>query len=351
MKSYDPLVIMVDSRRLNNFNDLDKANYNELSCIINSSYCFKHNYAFKYLRINSYLNNWFDSGNGINSYSYHHKETRSSSWCKLLAIAQEMNLKYDYIIYIDSDCIFKNHNIKLDSYIEKLKISKKEILMFADKPYHNDLPTAGFIIIKNNKEALKVINSWWNNKSNFGYKHPFEQHSLQDFYNKKNINITSKILLLNEWQFKLESKDQFLIHLNSEDDYLRIPFFKYFVKHNKILHNPKFKNYLDAKLFCNDLPAKKLSLLLSNDKHNLTDTFIIYYMHFIFIPIYLFFYEFILHFIKKIFYYLYPFNRKLDSKLHVINLVNNKIIDWKNYIKKKKRDKDDLIKTLDVLKE
>ena len=123
------LVIMVDSRGLDNINNFNKAIYNELSCLINYSFCLKYNYSFKYYKIKGIKKNLFHHKSAISAYCYESLETRSNPWCKLLAVYKELSSSYDYIVYIDSDCVFLNHKISLNNYINKLDIKLKKVVI------------------------------------------------------------------------------------------------------------------------------------------------------------------------------------------------------------------------------
>ena len=83
--------------------------YSELSENINRKYCEKNNYDFKVVK-------------NIDV------EGRALQWCKVKVVSENMK-DYNYVIWIDSDAIFHNHNIQLESFINK---SNKDILVCDD---------------------------------------------------------------------------------------------------------------------------------------------------------------------------------------------------------------------------
>ena len=94
-------VFMSDNRLLSN--DINNANYNSLTASINYEYCKKYNYNFLYYR--PYL----DNKEIIDLYNCpdpNSSELRHAAWSKLLSTQLALQLDYDYIVYIDSDCIF-----------------------------------------------------------------------------------------------------------------------------------------------------------------------------------------------------------------------------------------------------
>lgn len=50
------------------------------------------------------------------------KQLRHSSWSKLIMILEKIK-DYEYIVYIDSDCIFKNFEISLEDIINKYNVN------------------------------------------------------------------------------------------------------------------------------------------------------------------------------------------------------------------------------------
>lgn len=229
------LVFMSDNRVLEN--SYDAADYNSLVASINYEYCKKHGYDFIYYR--PYLNNV----NIIELYNCldpNSGKPRHSAWSKILSTKKALNLNYDYVVYIDSDCIFKNHEKTLESFIEPYL--NYDILFLNDKPYSFDRPCSGFYICKVSSHSRKFINAWYNIRiPENNIRHPWEQAALYKIYNYYNIKI------IDDWMFK-EKPGQLLRHIGSDVKETRIPYFKLFIKNN---HIPFSKNIisLDSREF------------------------------------------------------------------------------------------------------
>lgn len=216
---------MSDNRVLNN--NFDNASYESLAACINKKYCDKNGYDFMYYR--PYLKN-SQSIELYNCLDPNTGEKRHASWSKLLSTKLALELKYDYVVYIDSDCIFKDFNMRLEKFI--IGNHDKSIIFFNDKPWSKDNPCAGFYICKNCTETTKIIIEWFNNSS-FTAKnieHPWEQTALHSTYKVLNIAI------VDEWMFE-EVNGQFLRHIGSSEDKAlnnRRTYFKEYITKNKL---------------------------------------------------------------------------------------------------------------------
>ena len=223
------VAITSDNRSLN----FKKKTYLELSYIINSNYFKKNNIKFYFVKLKSFLprgNLTFK--NSINSYSTKCLSPRAPSWSKLLAIIKVLKLKYDYIIYMDSDCIINNHEVQLKNIINQ--IGKKKFLFYSDSPWNKKLPNCGFIIIKNSEYSKKFLEKWWNSFSLNAVSHPYEQKWFQNFWLKKRHEVKTNFKLIEKTICRLKSKKQFIFHVTSDLHKKREVFFENFIKKNKI---------------------------------------------------------------------------------------------------------------------
>jgi hypothetical protein len=149
------LVFMSDNRKLNK--DPETTQYHSLVAYINKAYCNVHGYDFLYIR--PYYK--YPEENNLYVCRDRIGNLRHVSWAKLL-VAQHCNtLGYDYIVYIDSDCIFKNFNISLESIINDTAHHGVNIIYASNLPWHK-LPCAGFFIVKVNDETKRFIENWYN---------------------------------------------------------------------------------------------------------------------------------------------------------------------------------------------
>jgi len=210
------LVFMSDNRKLDK--DKKDANYNSLAACINYQYCKRYNYNFLYYR--PYLNDKDE----IKLYNCNNPKTndlRHASWSKLLSTSLALQLPYDYVVYIDSDCIFKDFNKSLDSFIQPYL--DKDIIFLNNKPWGHYLPCAGFYICKVNTNTKQFLLDWYNvNIPEKDIDHPWEQDALWQIYTNYNIAI------VDSWMFK-EHNGQFLRHVSTAEKDNRIPYFSSFI--------------------------------------------------------------------------------------------------------------------------
>jgi len=215
---------MSDNRLLSN--NIENAQYNSITAAINYEYSKKYNYDFIYYR--PYLN---DKEN-INLYNCpdpNSSELRHAAWSKLLSTQLALQLDYDYVVYIDSDCIFKNFEISLEEFIAPY--SDKNIITVFNYPW-NYKPCTGFYICKVNDITRQNIKDWYNiNLPNKNKKHAWEQDGfwlLYPNFNIENVNIITF----------LESENQFLRHLYSYSNTAeyRKSYFINYLNNNSILY-------------------------------------------------------------------------------------------------------------------
>jgi FkbM family methyltransferase len=146
-------VIMSDNRALDH--TLEKANYWSLVAYINKQYCDRFGYDFSYIQpyykdpTSTSLHSCIDVHTGIK---------RHSSWAKLLTLRDGLQ-SYDYVVYIDSDCVFKNFDVSIEDIIQKYPDSP--FIFQSNLPWHNTLPCAGFFICKNTPKVKEYLHTWY----------------------------------------------------------------------------------------------------------------------------------------------------------------------------------------------
>ena len=213
------LVCMSDNRRLRG--DLETADYNSLAAAINASYCKAQGYDFCYYR--PYLNDRAEEPlfNCLDAAG----RQRHASWSKLLSMQKALVLQdYDYVVYIDSDCIFKDWSQRLEDMIRPHASS--DILVTTDAPFHPGFPCAGFFILKVGSVSRQFLQDWYGvdmprrNKGRY-----WEQSALWSFF-KTRPELT---LIDNCNFFKEGGPDQCLRHIASFQKALRIPYFRDFI--------------------------------------------------------------------------------------------------------------------------
>jgi len=229
------LVLMNDNRELED--NFEKADYWSYAAYINKQYCDKFGYDFKY--INPYYK---ENTKDINTcIDMNTKEMRHASWSKIIVIQSLIN-KYDYVVYVDSDCCFLDFNKSVDSIINKYEDNNK-IIFSSNYPWNSHLPCAGFFIIKNTIENIKFLDTWYrypvpeNNSDEWkktlelamkrcGYSWSPGKHWEQDVLwtlianNKTSVNIMEDEISL------VDSDNQYIRHICSVNDSERYNYFK-----------------------------------------------------------------------------------------------------------------------------
>lgn len=217
---------MSDNRKLNS--DYSSCDYNSLASVINYNYCLVNKYDFKY---------FIPHNNGdysINNCKSPSGKVRHSAWAKLLSTIKCLTefKEYDYILYIDSDCIFNNPNKKIEYHFSELKslnnntVWGSNVIFLNDKPFHPKEPCSGFFILKNNQESYNIFKDWYSTEipedERFNTKHCWEQFSLYRIFSK----YKEKFVVLDDDTFEDVSPTQFLRHIGSHEKNKRIEFFK-----------------------------------------------------------------------------------------------------------------------------
>jgi len=216
------LVFMSDNRPLNA--TIETADYNSLAACINYAYCARHGYDFIYYRPylddprQRILHNCIDPNTG---------EQRHAAWSKVLSAQKALQLPYTHIIYVDSDCIFKDFNQTLDDFIENY--ADKDVIFLNDKPFAPDRPNSGVFICKNNSVSAHFLATWYNcNSPVHNRGHPWEQGALWTFYHDY-----PSVGIIDSWMF-VEEEGQFFRHIYHGEGSLRIPYFRKFIENNSI---------------------------------------------------------------------------------------------------------------------
>jgi len=205
-------VIMSDNRVLTH----NKTYYSN-AAVINYTYAKKNGYDFLYYT--PALPSNMNTDKNVNCYNSLLNQYRAPSWSKLLSIWDILQLDYDTIVYIDSDCIFIDHSINIDTYINNAKYikgtSNSEIIFLVDKPTRDDYPCAGFIILKKNDNVKNAIKKWWNfNIPEHNTIWTYEQAALDKMINEKDKCIIPYLAIIDDLMF-LQKDGQFIRHVTN----------------------------------------------------------------------------------------------------------------------------------------
>jgi hypothetical protein len=257
------IAIITSDNRDVKFNN-KKNNYVELSALINLNYAIRNKCDFFFFKIIDDFNiNYLNKKETLTSYSRLARSCKAASWVKLLTIYSALNLNYEYIIYLDSDCIFNNQKITINQIIRLLK--KKQMLFYSDKPWNVDLPNCGFILLKNSYFNKRFIKKWWQTFSLKNLTHPYEQFWLQKFWLNNSKLVKKKIILLPDEICRLKNNKQFIFHMTSDFGKKRGYFFNNYTYKNKLNINFLKKKIKSKIVFFNpEIVDEKISKRLLN---------------------------------------------------------------------------------------
>lgn len=127
----------------------------------NLVYCKKHGYAWKSI--------WCTSN------------VRAIGWAKVAATHHLFRLDFQWLVYLDSDVMFTNKNVSLESIIECARESSgkdAEIIFSADMG--GRLFNAGFIMIRRSEKTKLLLERWWDTGTTYGLRNTlfYEQGTL-----------------------------------------------------------------------------------------------------------------------------------------------------------------------------
>ena len=87
--------------------------YPSLAYEINRIFCERRSWDFRYERYQLPSRPW----GRLSAFAHKARQHRAASWVKLLAVLKVLDLGYDFVVWIDSDCIFYDHEANLDSIL------------------------------------------------------------------------------------------------------------------------------------------------------------------------------------------------------------------------------------------
>ena len=249
------LVHMSDNRPIKNYSKIDDASYNGLAAVINYEYCKKYGYDFKYYV--PFLHK-LEPLNLHNCLDPNNDQPRHASWSKLLAtqLALDSEENYDYIVYLDSDCIVKNFDISLESIIYGNE--NKNLIFFWDRPCTMNEPNAGVYICKNNFNTKLMIEKWYN--VNIPYQNInriWEQSALWKVYKGWQASDPNNVVILENINM-VEKENQYLRHITTGESHHRVTYFRDIIERNKINYTENLENITEKQFDTNLLYSKKI---------------------------------------------------------------------------------------------
>ena len=147
-----------------------------------------------------------------------HGTQRSPPWCKLLAVwlALRSRPHTDYIVFIDSDAVFRRTNAStISRHVEKLSsdLAGDAVIGFLWNPPTHGLPSTGYFFLKRSQDLLKFLWLWWNtDERSLDLSFPWEQGALNVLLEKDEW-VRRSMLLLYERQYALPTSPSASKHI------------------------------------------------------------------------------------------------------------------------------------------
>lgn len=159
------------------------AEYAHLASMVNYIYASKHGYNFfvhRCPRPNDLSKDWmWDMKNEKNEYLL--------VWSKPTIVRQYLKY-FDYVMFIDSDAVFIDHNKTIEDFINQYMTPDVHVLWSEDcldKNYCYDKNTgnAGVMLFRNSQKTMEILDAWYSAPENglckeWKYNHPREQKCL-----------------------------------------------------------------------------------------------------------------------------------------------------------------------------
>ena len=185
---------------------------------INFEYCKKYGYDFTYYC--PYLKDK-QATTLYNCIDPNTMEKRHAAWSKLLSTQLALTRSYDYIVYIDSDCIFRDFSISLEQFLAPYL--DRDFVFTNDQPHNPMKPNTGFFACKVNERTKQNIRDWYNcNTPEHNTHHAYEQDGLWKILH------TFSMHLVDMWVFY--ETCSFLYHICSFANDERLPYFSKFIE-------------------------------------------------------------------------------------------------------------------------
>jgi hypothetical protein len=140
-----------------------KCDYGDFASINHHEYSNKHGYSYvkKIVNNDDYLD-W------------------QPTWIKIDVIKTYLPI-FEYLVWIDSDAVFYNQDIKIEDFIEEdvdLIIPKLEMDRLSGNVWTHT--TTGFMIWKNTEWSRNLLNELWNQPNNYRFDFFHEQSRLDE---------------------------------------------------------------------------------------------------------------------------------------------------------------------------
>jgi hypothetical protein len=195
-----------------------RRSYPSLAYEINRRFCADRGWDFRYEQYRLPRRPW----GKLSAYSTAARQHRGASWVKILAILRALDLGYELVIWIDSDCIFYRHDADWSDFLDLFRRPDLQFAAWVDRPYHLDQPCCGFFALRNSQRARSMLETIWGTPAESATRHPYEQ---DEFVRFLKAHPPSWHHLVDEPMFRLEDPRQRLLHLANFSNSLRIPEF------------------------------------------------------------------------------------------------------------------------------
>ncbi len=209
-----------------------RSSYPSLAYEINRRFCEQHGFSFRYEYYQLEPRPW----GKLAAYCAAARQHRASSWVKILAVLRALDMGYERVVWIDSDCVFFRHDAEWSDFFGFFDDPGVQLASWVDRPFNPNQLCAGFFAVRNSAEVRALLRDIWCRQSATSTRHPYEQAEFVRYLKAKPATWHR---LVDEPMFALESPDQRLLHIASHDRPLTIPLFLRWFEERGLLPHPQ----------------------------------------------------------------------------------------------------------------
>jgi hypothetical protein len=228
-------VVMGDDRPIA-VGEAARRSYCSLAYEINRRFCEEKGWDFRYEQYRLPARPW----GKLSAYCTAARQHRGASWVKILAILRALDLGYQLVIWVDSDCIFHRHDADWTDFLGLFDRRELQLAGWPDRPFHDDQVCCGFFAVRNSPQVREMLTEIWTQPSKSHSSHPYEQDAFVHYLRGKPSNWHH---LVDEAMFHLEKPDQRILHLASFSHHLRIPEFSRWFSQRGISPHPQLTQH------------------------------------------------------------------------------------------------------------
>lgn len=188
------IIVMADTRDpTKGFKEgakLGQSRYHTKAALINQLYAKRYGYDFKYVipaiwssmrehirKAANLTGSYIDCKKHPVTYEWKQNSARAGAWTKLPAV-WHYTYKYDWVVHIDSDSVFRNHSWSLQRSLSSMR-NDQDFLLISDMAYEFRRPCTGMFVMRGGARGRARLETWWNVTDHAHIKGIYEQRGMR----------------------------------------------------------------------------------------------------------------------------------------------------------------------------